>query len=108
MLTLFDNCDASGGTGNNLHNVDGLQSVKSNFECYTYLCLYLINATSLAKPHTIQLLHTELLNKDFDIILLPKLGLLKCTWTRISLYQIMFFSVGIEVAEVVVFAHMFA
>jgi hypothetical protein len=68
MLTLFDNYDASRGSGNDLHNVNGLQSVKSKTECYTYLSLYLINATGLAKPHAIQLLHTELLNKDFDIV----------------------------------------
>jgi hypothetical protein len=60
MLTLFDNYDASRGSGNDLHNVNGLQSVKSKIECYTYLSLYLINATSLAKPLATQLLHTEL------------------------------------------------
>ena len=37
-----------------------------------YLSLYLINTTSLAKPHAIQLLHTELLNKEFDIVLVTE------------------------------------
>ena len=51
-----------------MHYVNGLQSVKSKIECSNYLSFYLINATSLAKPHAIQLLKTELLNEDVDIV----------------------------------------
>ena len=72
MLLIFDNYNASSGSGEDLHYVNGLQSDKSKIECSNYLSFYLINATSLAKPHAIQLLQTELLNKDVDIVLVTE------------------------------------
>ena len=68
MLILFDNYDASSGSGKDLNYVNGLPSVEYKIECTNYLTFYLINATGLAKPHAIQLLQTELLNKDVDIV----------------------------------------
>ena len=106
MLILFDNYDVSSGSGDDWHYVNGLQSVKSKIECSNYLSFYFINATSLTKPHAIQLLQTELLNKDVDIELVTE-TLLRCAWTLMLLNQIMFCSVGIEVAEVVAFVPMF-
>jgi hypothetical protein len=72
MLFLFDNCDVSSGSGDDVHNFNYLQSGKPKIDCSKYLSLYLINATSLAKPHAIQLLQTELLNKNFDIVLVTE------------------------------------
>ena len=70
--SVFDNCNASRDSGNDLHNVADLQTVKTKLDCPEYLSFYLINATSLAKPHAMQLLQTELLNKDFDIVLVTE------------------------------------
>jgi hypothetical protein len=41
-------------------------------ECVKYLSFYLINATSLAKPHAIQLLQTEISSENFDMVLVTE------------------------------------